>query len=258
MNEDFSGKVVLITGGTSGIGRATALAFAEKEASVIICGRNHTAAESVLAEIEFKNGNAEFVMADVSDAAQLAAAFREIQGKYNQLDCAFNAAGGEADLAPVAMQSETHFDELLKVDLKGTWLCMQHEIQMMHVQKKGAIVNCSALAGLRGSQGAAIYSACKHAIIGLTKSAALECIENHIRINAVCPGIIETPGMEKTFSRVPGISLEEAKKWGINQIPMQRFGASEEVAEAVTWLCSDAASYITGHALIVDGGIHCR
>jgi NAD(P)-dependent dehydrogenase (short-subunit alcohol dehydrogenase family) len=258
MGKNFSDKVVLITGGTSGIGRAAALAFAEKEARVIICGRNRKAGESVVAELNRDCGSIEFIQADLRDSTQLGTMFNAIQDKYNRLDCAFNAAGGEAALAPLALQSEAHVDEMIKVDLKGTWLCMHHEIQLMQAQNKGAIVNCSGLAGLRGSQGAAIYSACKHGIIGFTKSAALECIESKIRVNAVCPGIIETPGMEKTFSQVPGFSLEEAKQWGINQIPMQRFGAPEEVAEAVIWLCSDAASYITGHSLVVDGGIQCR
>ena len=258
MDHEFSGKVVLITGGSAGIGRSTALVFAERQATVIICGRNPEAGESVAAEIASKDGKAEFVRSDVSDASQVAAMFAGIKAKYDRLDCAFNAAGGETALAPVALQSEAQFDEMMKVDLKGTWLCLQHEIQLMQVQKSGTIVNCSAMAGLRGSQGAAIYSACKHGIIGLTKSAALEGIESNIRVNAVCPGIVDTPGMQKTFSKVPGFSLEEVKQWSLNQIPMQRFGTSEEVAEAVTWLCSDAASYITGHAMVIDGGIHCR
>ena len=212
MDQEFSGKVVLITGGSSGIGRSTALAFAARQATVIICGRNPQAGESVVAEIVRKDGTAEFVRADVSDASQVAAMFTAINNKYDRLDCAFNAAGGETALAPVALQSEAQFDEMMKVDLKGTWLCLQHEIQLMQVQKSGSIVNCSALAGLRGSQGAAIYSACKHGIIGLTKSAALEGIESNIRVNAVCPGIIDTPGMEKSFSKVPGFSLEEVKQ----------------------------------------------
>jgi NAD(P)-dependent dehydrogenase (short-subunit alcohol dehydrogenase family) len=258
MSENFSGKVVLITGGTSGIGRAAAMAFAEKDATVIICGRNRKAGQSVASEINRDSGNTEFIQADVSDSAQMAAMFNKLYKQYKRLDCAFNAAGGEAALAPVAMQSEAHFDEMLKVDLKGTWLCMHHEIQMMLAQNSGAVVNCSALAGLRGSQGSAIYSACKHGIIGLTKSAALECVASNVRINAICPGIIETPGMEKVFSKVPGLKLEEVKQWGINQVPMHRFGTPEEVAEAVTWLCSNAASYITGHSLIIDGGIHCK
>ena len=258
MDQEFSGKVVLITGGSSGIGRSTALAFAARQATVIICGRNSQAGESVVAEIACKDGTAEFVRADVSDASQVAAMFVAIKNEYDRLDCAFNAAGGETALAPVALQSEAQFDEMMKVDLKGTWLCLHHELQLMQKQKNGTIVNCSALAGLRGSQGAAIYSACKHAIIGLTKSAALEGIESNIRVNAVCPGIIDTPGMEKTFRKVPGFSLEEVKQWSFNQIPMQRFGTSEEVAEAVTWLCSEAASYITGHALVIDGGIQCK
>ena len=143
----------------------------------------------------------------------------------------------------------------MKVDLKGTWICMHHEIQMMLAQNSGAIANCSAFAGLRGAQGSAVYSACKHGIIGLTQSAALECVESNVRVNAICPGIIETPGMEKTFSKVPGFKLEEVKQWGINQIPMQRFGNPEEVAEAVAWLCSDAASYITGEHINVNGGV---
>ena len=144
------------------------------------------------------------------------------------------------------------------VDLKGTWLCMKNEISIMQDKGKGAIVNCSSMAGLRGSQGSSIYSACKHGIIGLTKSAALEYVDSNIRINSVCPGIIQTPGLDRTFNKVPGFSFEDVKNWGLSQIPMKRFGQAEEVAKAVLWLFSDDSSYLTGHSLIIDGGNHCK
>ena len=128
----------------------------------------------------------------------------------------------------------------------------------MQDRSDGTIVNCSAMSGLRGTQGSSIYSACKHGIIGLTKSAALEYADSNIRINSVCPGIIQTPGLDRTFSKVPGFSFEEVRHWGISQIPMQRFGQAEEVADAVLWLSSPESSYLTGHALIIDGGIHCK
>ena len=146
---------------------------------------------------------------------------------------------------------------MVAVDLRGTWLCMQSELQMMMDQGSGAIVNCAAVAGLKGSPGSAIYAACKHGILGLTKSAALEFADSNIRVNAVCPGIVQTPSLDRVFGNVPGFSLEEARQWGVEQIPMKRFGRPEEVASAVLWLCSDAASYLTGHSMIVDAGMHC-
>ena len=258
MSEYFSGKTALVTGGTSGIGKAVALAFARRGATVIICGRNSKMGKAAIQEVRNQNGKSEFVEADISDSRQVDSLFALIRAKYKHLDCVFNAAGAEAVIALLARQSEAHFEEMVSVDLKGTWLCMQHEIQIMQSQDRGAIVNCSAISGLRGSPGSSFYSACKHGIIGLTKSAALEYIDSNIRINSVCPGIIQTPGLDRTFEKVPGFSFEDIKQWGLSQVPMKRFGRPEEVANAVLWLCSDEASYITGHSLIVDGGIHCK
>ena len=258
MSNFFSGKIVLVTGGTSGIGKATALALARKGSSIIICGRNRKAGDLVTKDVKNLNGISEFVEADISDSKQLDALFAIIRKKYKRLDCAFNAAGAEAAVAPLALQTEEHFNDMFSVDLKGAWLCMKNEIQIMQDQGKGSIVNCSSMAGLRGSQGSSIYSACKHGIIGLTKSAALEYVDSNIRINSVCPGIIQTSGLDRTFSKVPGFSFDEVKQWGLGQIPMKRFGQPEEVAKAVLWLFSDEASYLTGHSLIVDGGIHCK
>ncbi|MGB5745938.1 MAG: SDR family oxidoreductase [Desulfobacterales bacterium] len=258
MSKIFSGKVVLVSGGTSGIGKATALLFAQKGARVIIIGRNQTAGDSTVEEIKRKGDDAEFFQVDVSNSQAVTSFFRQISEVHHRLDCAFNAAGAEAVVAPTALQAEEHFNEMVAVDFKGTWLCLKNELQLMQNQKAGTIVNCSALAGIRGSQGAAIYAACKHAIIGLTQSVALEYAESNIRINAVCPGIVQTPGMERTFSRIPGFSPEEVKQWGLSQIPVKRFGSSDEVAQAVIWLCSDASSYLTGHSLVVDGGLHCK
>ena len=254
----ISDKVVLVTGGTSGIGRATAMALAQKGAMVIICGRDIKAGDVVTHEIKNLNGISEFIEADISDSEQVDTLFSQIREKYKRLDCAFNAAGAEAEVAPLALQTEKHFDEIVFVDLKGTWLCMKNEISIMQDQGKGAIVNCSSMAGLRGSQGSSIYSACKHGIIGLTKSAALEYVDSNIRINSVCPGIIQTPGLDRTFNKVPGFSFEDVKNWGLSQIPMKRFGQAEEVAKAVLWLFSDDSSYLTGHSLIIDGGNHCK
>ena len=258
MSNSFSGKIVLVTGGTSGIGKAAAIALARKEATVIICGRSRKAGEMVTEKIDNLDGVSEFIEADISNSNQVDTLFSQIRDKYKRLDCAFNAAGAEAEIVPLALQAEKHFDEMVCVDLKGTWLCMKNEISIMRDQGKGAIVNCSSMAGLRGSQGSSIYSACKHGIIGLTKSAALEYVDNNIRINSVCPGIIQTPGLDRTFNKVPGFSFEDVKNWGLSQIPMKRFGQAEEVAKAVLWLFSDESSYLTGHSLIIDGGIHCK
>ena len=258
MSISFSGKIVLVTGGTSGIGRAAAIALARKGATVIICGRNIKAGEKVAKEIKNFNGISEFIEADISNSKQVDTLFSQIREKYKRLDCAFNAAGAETEVAPLALQTEKHFDEMVFLDLKGTWLCMKNEISIMQDQGKGAIVNCSSMAGLRGSQGSSIYSACKHGIIGLTKSAALEYVDSNIRINSVCPGIIQTPGLDRTFKKVPGFSFEDVQKWGLSQIPMKRFGQPEEVAKGVLWLFSDESSYLTGHSLIIDGGLHSR
>ena len=258
MSISFSGKIVLVTGGTSGIGKAAAIALARKGATLIICGRSRKAGEMVTKEIKNLNGFSEFIEADISNAKQVDILFSQIREKYKRLDCAFNAAGAEAEVAPLALQTETHFDEMVFVDLKGTWLCMKNEISIMQDQDKGAIVNCSSMAGLKGSQGSSIYSACKHGIIGLTKSAALEYVDSNIRINSVCPGIIQTPGLDRTFKKIPGFSFDDVQKWGLSQIPMKRFGRPEEVAKAVLWLFSDESSYLTGHSLIIDGGIHIR
>jgi NAD(P)-dependent dehydrogenase (short-subunit alcohol dehydrogenase family) len=258
MSISFSGKIVLVTGGTSGMGKAAAMALARKGAAVIICGRDIKAGEMVTKDIKHLNGVSEFVEADISDSKQVDTLFSQIREKYTRLDCAFNAAGAEAEVAPLTLQTEKHFDKMVSVDLKGTWLCMKNEIQIMQDQGKGAIVNCSSMAGLRGSQGSSIYSACKHGIIGLTKSAALEYVDSNIRINSVCPGIIQTPGLDRTFNKVPGFSFEDVQNWGMSQIPMKRFGQPEEVAKAVLWLFSDESSYLTGHSLIIDGGIHCK
>ena len=258
MSISFSGKIVLVTGGTSGMGKAAAMALARKGAAVIICGRDIKAGEMVTKDIKHLNGVSEFVEADISDSKQVDTLFSQIREKYTRLDCAFNAAGAEAEVAPLTLQTEKHFDKMVSVDLKGTWLCMKNEIQIMQDQSKGVIVNCSSMAGLRGSQGSSIYSACKHGIIGLTKSAALEYVDSNIRINSVCPGIIQTPGLDRTFNKVPGFSFEDVKNWGLSQIPMKRFGQAEEVAKAVLWLFSDESSYLTGHSLIIDGGNHCK
>lgn len=258
MKNSFSGKVVLVTGGSSGIGKATALLFAQNGARVVIAGRNQSSGKSTVESIKEQGGSADFFAADVSKTADVEYLFKHILNIHQRLDCAFNAAGAEAVVAPTAFQTEDDVDNLVSVDIKGTWLCLKHELLLMQKQNAGAIVNCSALSGIRGAQGAAVYSACKHAVIGLTQSAALEYAENNIRINAVCPGIIQTPGMEKTFGRVPGFSPDEVKQWGLAQIPVKRFGSAEEVARAVVWLCSDVSSYLTGHSLLVDGGLHCR
>ena len=258
MSYNFSGKVALVTGGTSGIGQAVASAFAGSGAAVVICGRNTETGELAVGEIKSRDGAAEFIKSDVTESKAVESLFASIREKYSGLDYAFNAAGAEAQVAPLALQAEEHLNDMVSVDLKGLWLCMKHEVELMLDQGRGSIVNCSALAGLRGSQGSSIYSACKHWIIGLTQSAALEYVDSNIRINSVCPGIIQTSGLDRTFEKVPGFSSEEVKQWGLSQVPMKRFGRPEEVASAVLWLCSDESSYVTGHSLIIDGGIHCK
>lgn len=199
--------------------------------------------------IRAARGEALFVRADVSDAADVERMLNRSIGAYGRLDCAFNNAGIGA-LVPLVEQTEQDFDRVIKVNLKGVWLCMKYEIRQMLRQQGGAIVNASSVGGLIGVQGMSTYAASKHGVIGLTKSASLEYAQAGIRINAVCPGWIRTPMVEKVLSADPQFEAQILKRE-----PVGRMGNPEEVAEAVVWLCSDAASFVTGHAMAVDGGL---
>jgi NAD(P)-dependent dehydrogenase (short-subunit alcohol dehydrogenase family) len=245
-------KIALVTGGSSGIGRATALAFAKEGAKVVVSGRNLERLRETVRLIEEIGGEAIFVRCDVTERAEVEAMVNTCIKTYGRMDCALNNAGIDGSLfTRIVDYREETWDQVIGVNLKGTWLCMKYEVAEMIKQKGGSIVNMSSTAGLVGSQvGNSAYVASKHGIIGLTKAVALEYAEQSIRVNAVCPAITRTPMSE----RLLGGDAEREKQIAALQ-PMGRIGTPEEVAAAVVWLCSDAASYVTGHALPIDGGL---
>ncbi|WP_334190517.1 SDR family oxidoreductase [Noviherbaspirillum sp.] len=247
----FANKVVLVTGGAGGIGRATALAFGEAGGRVVVSDVS-PAGEETVAMITQAGGEAIFVQSDVSKEAQVEALVAKAVAAYGRLDCAFNNAGIEEESKPLADADEALFDRIISVNVKGAWLCMKHEIRQMLKQGGGAIVNTASVAGLVGAPLQPIYAASKHAVVGMTKTAAAEYGKAGIRINSVCPGVIRTPMMERALEREP------RREKGIAKIhPIGRIGEAGEIAGAVLWLCSDAASFVTGHQMAVDGGLTC-
>lgn len=248
MNE-FEGKVALVTGGGSGIGRATALAFAREGAKVVIADRDVQRAEEIVSIIRDAGGAASFRRTDVSVAADVEALVDYTVTTYGRLDLAFNNAGIEGGVKPLADQTEANFDAVMNVNVKGVWLSMKYEISRMLKQGSGAIVNSSSVAGVVGFPGIGIYAASKHAVIGLTKTAALEYSAHGIRVNAVSPAAIDTEMIDRLAD---GMNTKKANLAPLH--PIGRIGRAEEVAEAVLWLCSSKASFVTGHSLVVDGG----
>jgi NAD(P)-dependent dehydrogenase (short-subunit alcohol dehydrogenase family) len=246
---EWAGKVALVTGGTSGIGRETALLFAKRGAKVVVAGRREAEGETAVELIRRGGGQGLFVKTDVAQAADVKALLEKTVEAFGGLDCAFNNAGIEGQWIPIVEQSEADWDQTIDINLKGTWLCLKFEMQQMLKQgRAGAIVNNSSVAGFIGSYGAAAYSATKHGVLGLTKSAALEVAKNGIRVNAVCPAVIETPMAGRLFGQ------PAAREWALGFHPIGRFGQPLEVAEAVLWMCSSAAGFMTGQSLVLDGG----
>lgn len=248
MNLEFQGKVGLVTGGTSGIGRETALLFAKTGAKVVVAGRRETEGNETIELIRAAGGEALFVKTDVSKAADVEALIQKAVQRFGRLDVAFNNAGIEGVWVSIIRQSEEDWDRTIDINLKGVWLCLKYEIRQMLKQGGGAIVNMASIQGLAGSAGAAAYTASKHGVIGLTKAAALETARNRIRINAVCPAAVETPMSDRIFG------APEVHKFVLGCHPIGRFGKPAEVAEAVVWMCSDRASFMTGQSLVLDGG----
>jgi NAD(P)-dependent dehydrogenase (short-subunit alcohol dehydrogenase family) len=250
MTAALEGKVGLVTGGTSGIGRDTAILFAKAGAKVVVAGRRELQGEQTIEMVRVAGGDGEFVKADVSKAAEVDALVQRTVEKFGRLDVAFNNAGIEGHWLPISEQSEEDWDRTIDINLKGVWLCLKYEIrQMLKQGGGGAIVNMASVAGLMGLAGAATYSASKHGVIGLTKSAALENARSGIRVNVVCPAVIETPMAERAYQE-PGIH-----KFALGLHPVGRFGRPEEIADAVVWMCSDRASFMTGQSLVLDGGL---
>jgi NAD(P)-dependent dehydrogenase (short-subunit alcohol dehydrogenase family) len=243
------GKVALVTGGTSGIGRETAVLFARNGARVVLTGRRENEGNETVELIRKAGSEGLFLRSDVSKASDVKAMVEKSVEAFGGLDYAFNNAGTEGNWVPIVEQTEEEWDQTIDVNLKGTWLCLKYELQQMLKQGRGgAIVNMSSIAGFISSRGTAIYSASKHGVLALTKAAAIEVARNGIRVNAVCPAAIETAMGNRLFGE------PDVKKKSLTFYPMNRFGQSSEVAEAVLWMCSSAASFMTGQSLVLDGG----
>ena len=244
-------KVALVTGGASGIGRATALAFAREGARVVVSDVDATGGEHAVQAIRAGGGDAIFVRADVSQAAEVEALTKKVIETCHRLDCAFNNAGIQGQIANTVDCSDDNWDRIVTTNLKGVWLCMKYEIPYMLRQGGGTIVNTASNFGLVGSAGMPAYAASKHGVLGVTKVAALEYAALGVRVNAVCPGPIKTPLSEGVLREHP--DAERLVEAIMSRLPVRRWGLPEEVAEAVVWLCSEAASFITGAVLPVDG-----
>ena len=239
-------KVALVTGGTSGIGKTTAIAFGNAGAKVVLSGRREQEGEKTADLIRRAGGECLFVRSDVSSEAEVKALIQKTVEQYGRLDCAFNNAGIDPLQKPLHEQSVEDFDKLMGINVRGVFLCMKSEIQQMLTQGGGVIVNNSSMGGLIAFPGIGPYIASKHAVMGLTRSAALDYAKQNIRINAVNPGMIATDMMDRLTNGNP--------EQMASSVPMGRFGQPEEIAATIVFLCSDAASYITGQPLVVDGG----
>lgn len=249
MVDDLSGKVAFVTGGSSGIGKATVLAFVARGARVVIASRGEAAGQATVAEVEAAGGEALWVPTDVTQGPQVAAAVRAAVDTFGGLDYAFNNGGSGGRGGWLAEIAEEDWHQTIDGYLKSVWLCMKYEILAMLDQGHGAIVNNASVDGQRAFPMDPVYSAAKHGVLGLTKSAALQYAERGLRINAVCPGWIRTPPIQEMIDEHP-----EAEERMVLHQPIRRLGRPEEVAEAVVWLCSDRASLVLGTALAVDGG----
>jgi NAD(P)-dependent dehydrogenase (short-subunit alcohol dehydrogenase family) len=247
MKRLLEGRTALVTGGASGIGRATALAFAREGAKVVVVDVNVQGGEETVRLLREDGGEAFFIKCDVSKTADIEAMIKKTVDTYGRLDCAFNNAGIGVVRSTVDC-TEEEWDRVINVNLKSVWLCMKYEIPQMLKQGSGAIVNTSSAAALKSTAGHSPYTVSKAGVIALTKVAALDCASAGIRVNAVCPGGVRTPMLE------PLISNKQFEDFMLNRIPVKRIGKPEEIAEAVLWLCSDLASFVTGVALPVDGG----
>jgi NAD(P)-dependent dehydrogenase (short-subunit alcohol dehydrogenase family) len=245
----FENKVALVTGAGSGMGLATAKAFAEAGASVVLADANEESVRGAAKNLVSAGQKAIAIRCDVADDQQVAAMVEQTVSTFGQLDAAFNNAGVQSPVAEMADASREEFDRVTAINLRGVWSCMKYELRQMRKQGSGAIVNNSSLGGIVGIAGRAMYHAAKHGVLGLTKSAALEYAAKGICINAVCPGIIDTPMVAGMLATEP-----EAMKELMKVVPIGRLGRPEEIAAAVLWLCSPGASFVIGHSLVVDGG----
>lgn len=249
MEISFKDKVALVTGAGSGMGLETAKAFVESGAAVVLADIDKGAVQLIADQLISTGYKALAIQCDVSNEQQVKEMLAQTVTKFGQLDAAFNNAGIQSLMTDTADLTAEEYDRVMNVNLRGVWLCMKYELQQMRKQGSGAIVNCSSLGGLVGLPGRAAYHAAKHGVLGLTKSAALEYAKRGILINAVCPGTIQTPMVDKMFE-AGDLSEDDV----VNLAPIERLGQSREIADAVLWLCSPAASYIVGQSIAVDGG----
>ena len=250
---DFTGQVALVTGGSSGMGLATVRAFAEAGAAVVLADINEKTLRTATDDLRTAGHQVLGVRCDVSDEESVAALVKAAVDTYGRLDMAFNNAGIQVPPSDAADEPAEVFDRVNAINLRGVWACMKHELAQMRAQGSGAIVNCSSLGGLVGLPRRAAYDASKHGVIGLTTSAALEYAPRRIRINAICPGTIETPMVTDMITKGE-LEMSEA----VANQPIARLGRADEIAASVLWLCSPGASFIVGVALPVDGGYTAR
>lgn len=253
MEQTFKDKVALVTGAGTGIGLAAAKAFAEAGASVAIADLSETAARAAADKLNESGHAAIAIQCDVADEDSVAAMISQVISSFGRLDAAYNNAGIQIAIKEMADVSNEEYERVMSVNLRGVWNCMKHELKYMREHGGGAIVNCSSIGGLVGNPGLAAYHATKYGVLGMTQSAAIEYASRGININAVCPGTIDTSMVSAMVEKEPALMSE------INgAIPIGRIGKPEEVAAAVLWLCSPAASFVVGHALVVDGGYTAR
>lgn len=247
---NFTGKVALVTGASSGMGLATAQAFAQAGASVVLADFREDAVRKAAEQLTGEGHRALAIHCDVSDDAQVEAMVKKVVAEFGRLDCVFNNAGVMPKVVPTADSTREEWDRVIGVNLRGVWSCLKYELQQMEKQGSGAIVNCASVGALTGNPGISSYIASKHGVIGLTRTAALEYVKKGIRVNAVNPGLIDTQIARDVVS-----GDESAYKTAEQKVPIGRGGKPEEIASAVLWLCSPGASYVVGEALTVDGGM---
>lgn len=248
MTEQLAGKVALVIGGSTGIGRATAIAFGKAGAKVVVAGRGKERGKETEALVGQTGAESLFIETDVTNDSSVRALIDQTVEKFGRIDAAFNNAGIEGKVAPIAQTTEADFDSIINTNLKGVYLGLKYQVAQMLKNGGGTIVNTASIGGVVGFPNTAIYCASKHAVIGLTKTVALELAESNIRVNAVAPGAVQT-GL---LNRMSG--GEEAAQGVAQAIPMKRIAKPEEIADAVVWLCSSETSYLTGHTLVIDGG----